>query len=78
MNIDALYSTPPVVTSKPQFQNTLSAIASLFHIIILRIPIETLTCRYKHDCLIRKAEEAHLIHQAKTIEPLGMSKHDEL
>ena len=45
---------------------------------ILLIPIETLTCRYKHDCLVRKAEEAHLIHKAKTIEPLGMSKRDEL
>ena len=50
---------------------------SVLHIILL-IPIETLTCRYKHDCLIRKAEEAHLIHKAKTIEPLGMSKRDEL
>ena len=29
---DALYLTPPVVTSKPQFQNTLSAIATLFPI----------------------------------------------
>ena len=49
---------------------------SVLHILL--IPIETLTCRYKHDCLIRKAEEAHLIHKAKTIEPLGMSKRDEL
>ena len=33
MNVDALYLTPPpppVVTSKPQFQNTFSAIATLF------------------------------------------------
>ena len=29
MNVDALYLTSPVVTSKPQFQNTLSAIATL-------------------------------------------------
>ena len=35
MNIDALYSTPLVVTSKLQFQNTLSAIASLFRIYYL-------------------------------------------
>ena len=32
MNIDALYLTPPVVTFKPQFQDTFSAIATLFPI----------------------------------------------
>ena len=42
---------------------------------MLLIPIERL--RYERDCL-RKAREAHLIHKAKTIEPLGMSKRDEL
>ena len=41
---------------------------------MLLIPIETL--RYERDCL-RKAREAHLIHKAKTIEPLGMNKRDE-
>jgi len=71
MNIDALYLTPLVLTSKLQFQNTLSAIATLFPICYL-IATETLTCRYKHDCLIRKAQEAHFLHKAKTIESLGM------
>ena len=76
MNVlDALYSTPRVVTSKPQFQNTFSAIATLFPICYLIIPIERL--RYERDCL-RKAREAHLIHKAKTIEPLGMSRRYEL
>ena len=42
---------------------------------MLLIPIETL--RYERDCL-RKASEAHLIHKAKTIDPLGMNKRDEL
>ena len=34
---------------------------------------------YERDCL-RKAREAHahLIYRAKTIEPLGMNKRDEL
>ena len=77
MSIHALYLTPPVVTSKLQFQNTLSAMATLFPICYL-IPTETLTCRYKRDCPIRKAQEAHLLHKAETIEPLGMSKRDEL
>ena len=35
MNIDALYLTPPVVTFKPQFQNSFSAIAALFPICYL-------------------------------------------
>ena len=42
---------------------------------MLLIPIETL--RYERDCL-KKAREVHLIHKAKTIEPLGMNKRDEL
>ena len=42
---------------------------------MLLIPTET--PRYERDCL-RKACEAHLIHKAKTIEPLGMNKRDEL
>ena len=41
---------------------------------MLLIPIETL--RYESDCL-RKAREAHLIHKAKAIEPLGMNKRNE-
>ena len=42
---------------------------------MLLIPSETL--RYERNCL-RKARKAHLIHKAKTIEPLGMNKRDEL
>ena len=38
---------------------------------------EALIYKYERDCL-RKACEAHLIHKAKTIEPLGMNKRDEL
>ena len=39
------------------------------------IPIEKL--KNGRDSF-RKAPEAHLIHKAKTIEPLGMNKRDEL
>ena len=41
---------------------------------MLLIAIDLL--RYERDCL-RKAREAHLIHKAKTIEPLGMSKRND-
>ena len=41
---------------------------------MLPIPIETV--RYECDCL-RKARVAHIIHKAKTIDPLGMNKRDE-
>ena len=58
-------TVPPVVTSKPQFQNAFSATANLFPMLL--IPIESL--RYESDCL-RKAREAYLIHKAKTIYPL--------
>ena len=64
MNKDALYF----------FQNTISAIAKPFSHVLL-IPVET--HRYERDCL-REAREAYLIHKAKTIEPLGMNKRDEL
>ena len=37
MNIDALYLTPQVVTSKPQFKNTFSAIATRFPICYLSL-----------------------------------------
>ena len=73
MNIDALYLTPPVVTSKLQFQNTFSTIATLFPICYL----SQMKHWYERDCL-RKAREAHLIHKAKTIEPLRIHKRDEL
>ena len=42
---------------------------------MLLIPIEKL--KNGRDSL-RKAREAHLIHKAKTIEPLGINKRDEL
>ena len=42
---------------------------------MLLIPIEKL----KNGCdSFRKAREAHLIHKAKTIEPLGINERDEL
>ena len=69
LDIDALYFTPPGVTSKPQFQNTFSATANLFPMLL--IPIET--HRYESDCL-RKAPKAYLIHKAKTIYTLQMNK----
>lgn len=36
-----------------------------------------MTKTQERDCL-RKARDAHLIHKAKTIEPMGMNKRDEL
>ena len=42
LDIDALYFTPPVVTSKPQFQNTFSAIATLFPICFLSLVLKHL------------------------------------
>ena len=65
-------TVPPVVPSKPQFQNTFSATANLFPMLL--IPIET--HRYESDCL-RKAPKAYLIHKAKTIYPLQMNKLEE-
>ena len=71
-NCGLAVTVPPVVTSKPQFQNTFSATANLFPILL--IPIET--HRYESDCL-RKAPKAYLIHKAKTIYPLQMNKLEE-
>ena len=42
LDIDALYFTPPVVTSKPQFQNTFSAIATPFPICYLSLVLKHL------------------------------------
>ena len=42
---------------------------------ILLIPIEKL--KNERDSF-RKAREAHIIHRAKTLEPLGINKRDEL
>ena len=42
LDIDALYFIPPVVTSKPQFQNTFSAIATLFPICYLSLVLKHL------------------------------------
>ena len=42
---------------------------------MLLIPIEKL--KNGRDSF-RKTREAHLIHKAKTIEPLGINKRDEL
>ena len=75
MNTDELYSTLLVITS------ILSAVSEQFltsnhsdnHMLL--IPIEKLK---KGRDSFRKASEAHLIHKAKTIEPLGINKRDEL
>ena len=75
MNTDELYSTLLVITS------ILSAVSEQFltsnhsdnHMLL--IPIEKL--KNGRDSF-RKAREAHLIHKAKTIEPLGINKRDEL
>ena len=66
MNTDDLYSTLLVITSILQFQNTFLPVI---------IPIEKLN-NWRDS--FRKAREAHLIHKAKTIEPLGINKRDEL
>ena len=42
---------------------------------MLLIPIEKLENERNS---FRKAREAHIIHKAKTIEPLGINKRDEL
>ena len=42
---------------------------------MLLIPIEKL--KNERDSF-RKAREAHIVHKAKTIEPLGINKRDEL
>ena len=62
------------VTPKPQFQNTFSAIATLFPICYL----SQLIYLDMNAIVLGTAPEAHLIHKAKTIEPLGMNKRDEL
>ena len=65
----------PRFTSKPQFQNTFSAMVTL-------IPICYLS-QLKHldinAIVLGKAREAPLIHKDKIIEPqLGIKKRDEL
>ena len=74
MNIDSLYLTPSgSYIQTAVSEHFLSNSHSVSHMLL--IPIKT--HRYERDCL-RKASEAHLIHKAKTIEPLGMNKYDEL
>ena len=78
MDIDALYLTPPVVTSNtPQFQNTFSAIATLFPICYLSQLKRLNAIVLEKPRASWKAREAHLIPKAKTIEPLGMNKRDQ-
>ena len=62
MNIYALFLTPQIVASKPQFKNAFSGFPMLL------IPVETLRCERIYP---RKGREAHLIYKARTIEPLG-------
>ena len=75
LNIDDLYLTPSSGSyiQTAVSEHFLSNSHSASHMLL--IPIEAL--RYERDCL-RKAREAHLIHKAKTIEPLGINKLDEL
>ena len=44
---------------------------------MLLIPIEKIIINNERDSF-RKAREAHIIHKAKTLEPLGINKRDEL
>ena len=74
LDIEALYFTPPVVTSKPQLQNTFSAIATLFPICYLSLVLKHLDI----NAIVLGTSEAHFTHKAKTIEPLEMNKRDEL
>ena len=75
MNIDALYVTPPIVTSKPQFQNASSAIATPFPICYLSV--------LKHLDMNVIVLRKH-VRRASFIKPkpsslcLGMNKRDEL
>ena len=72
MNIDALYLTPPVVTSKLQFQNTL-IIATVLSICYLS--------QLKHldmNAILSGKHARCTSFKAKTIEPLGINKRDEL
>ena len=75
MNTDDLYSTLLVITSILQFQNTFFPVYNHSDNHMLLIPIEKL--KNWRDSF-RKAREAHLIHKAKAIEPLGINKRDEL
>ena len=73
--IDALYFNPSgSYIQTAVSEHFLSKSHSVSHMLLIP-SIETL--RYEHDCL-RKASEAHLTHKAKTIEPLGVNKRDEL
>ena len=72
MNIDALYLTPTVVTSKPQFQNTL-IIATVLSICYLS--------QLKHldmNAILSGKHVRCTSFKAKTIVPLGINKRDEL
>jgi len=70
MNIDDQYSTLLLIQ---RFQNTFSNNHSDTHMLL--IPIEKL--KNEHNSF-RKACEAHIIHKAKTLEPLDINKRDEL
>ena len=71
MNIDALYLTPPVVTSKPQFQNTFySHCASICYLSQLK--------HLDMNAIVSGKHARRTSFKAKTIEPLGINKRDEL
>ena len=74
MNIDDLYSTLLLIISIQRFRkHFLSNNHSDTHMLL--IPIEKLN---NEGDSFRKAREAHIIHKAKTLEPLGINKRDEL
>ena len=74
MNIAVLYLTSLVVISIPWFRDT-----------FLAATIQTLICYLsllkklsnERDSF-RKAREAHIIYEAKTLKPLGINKRDQL
>ena len=75
LDIDALYFNPSgSYIQTAVSEHFLSNSHSVSHMLLIP-SIKTL--RYERNCL-RKASEAHLTHKAKTIEPLGVNKRDEL
>ena len=73
MNIDDLYSTLLNYSHTAVSEHFLNSNHSDTHLLL--IPIEKLN--NERDSF-RKEREAHIIHKAKTLEPLGINKRDEL
>ena len=77
MNIDALYLTPPVVTSKLRFQNASSAIATPFPICYLSL-LKHLDMKQNVIVLGKHVRRASFIKPKPSSLCLGMNKRDEL